>query len=315
MCKLEKKGNIQMVAGRRISVIDIGSNSVRLMVADVNSSGIKEIFKSLNTTRLYKNITDDYMLDNESMDTTIRAIAEYVEIANEKSSDEIYMFATAAVRVANNRDEFVKKVREKTRIILEIIPEEKEAEMAFAGVNEGGVCGVIDIGGASTEIAIGENGVLLEASSAKVGAVKCKEKMGKDDDEEQILKFVDSILVPESANTISYTMDKNKIKWYGVGGTITTMAAMLREMEAYDSEIINETIISFSELGKMITRLQKMNMEQRTEVAGMQKKRADIIVYGLCILKAVMKNCNIKEIQASDRDNLHGYIKLLTKET
>ncbi|MEX1377365.1 MAG: hypothetical protein AB1Z23_07790 [Eubacteriales bacterium] len=304
-----------MVAGRRISVIDIGSNSVRLLVADVNSSGINEIYKDLSTTRLYRNISDDYMLDNESMDTTVKAIATYVDIANEKSSDEIYMFATAAVRVAGNKDEFIKKVKQKTRIILEVIPEDMEAEMAFAGVGEEGICGVIDIGGASTEIAIGAGGKLIEASSAKIGAVKCKEKIGRDDNEEEILSFINSILVSDSTNTISYAKEKKKIKWYGVGGTITTMAAMKCEMEAYNSDIINETSFSYNELENMILKLQSMDIEQRMEVAGLQKKRADIIVYGLFILKAVMDNCDIEEIQASDRDNLHGYIKLLTKET
>ena len=122
--------------GRRISVIDIGSNSVRILVADVNGEGLNELYKDLNTTRLYKDISADYVLDSDSMQRTVKAIAQYVDIANEKSSDEIYMFATAAVRVAKNKNEFIKSVKEKTRIILEVISEENEAKMAFAGVGE-----------------------------------------------------------------------------------------------------------------------------------------------------------------------------------
>lgn len=301
--------------GRRISVIDIGSNSVRILVADVSGEGIKELYKDLNTTRLYNDISADYVLDRDAMQRTVRAIAQYVDIANEKSSDAIYMFATAAVRVAKNKNEFIKRVKEKTRIILEVISEEKEAEMAFAGVGENNTCGVIDIGGASTEIAVGQGGRILSASSAKIGAVKCKEILGNDKNTAKVISAIERILIPESAETIEYAKNMRKIKWYGVGGTITTMAAMLNDLEEYDSTIINETKISYDDLGKAITALQSMDPEQRKEIAGLQPKRADIIVYGLLILQTVMKNCNISYVQASDNDNLTGYVHLLLKET
>jgi len=303
-----------MIVGRRISVIDIGSNSVRLLVADVNSQGINEIYRDLNTTRLYKDISDDYILDKDSMNRTVDAIAKFVDIANDKSSDEIYMFATAAVRVAKNKDDFINRVKKTTRIILEVITEKKEAEMAFAGVDCNGVCGVVDIGGASTEIAIGAGRKIISASSAKVGAVKCKEALKSDKDKDEIISFIDSILIPQSTNTIGYSKKQESIKWYGVGGTITTMAAMINELEKYDSTLINQTKISYNDIEVMIERLQKIDIEKRKQLSGLQPKRADIIVYGLCILQTVMRNCNISYICASDNDNLAGYIKLLIKE-
>lgn len=302
------------MVGRRISVIDIGSNSVRLLVADVNDKGIHELYKDLNTTRLYKNISKDYILDSESMDRTVKAIAEFVEIADRRSSDEIYMFATAAVRVAKNRNDFIRQVREKTRIILEVIPEDKEAELAFAGVDSNGMCAVIDIGGASTEIAIGEHGKILSASSAKIGAVKCKELIEDDSDSQEIVSLVENILLKENSKPIEYAKNKDNIKWYGVGGTITTAAAMLNELEEYDADIINNSKISYSDLDMIIKSLQDMSIEQRKYVAGLQPKRADIIVYGLLILLSIMKNCNIEYVHSSDNDNLTGYINLLIRE-
>ena len=304
-----------MIVGRRISVIDIGSNSVRLLVADVNEKEIIELYKGINTTRLYEDISTDYALDIESMSRTIDAISDYVNIANEKSSDEIYMFATAAVRVAKNKNDFIKKVRQRTKIIPEIILEEKEAEMAFAGVGCNGLCGVIDIGGASTEIAIGDSSRIISVSSAKIGAVKCKEILGSDDSTNDIVFLVESILLPESKSTIEQANSSDKLTWYGVGGTITTMAAMSNNMQEYDSDIINSIQITKEDVDSMINRLQKLSIEDRKNVVGLQPKRADIIIYGLCILKTVMKNCGSRIIIASDNDNLSGYIRLLIKET
>ena len=302
------------MVGRRISVIDIGSNSVRLLVADVNDSGINELYKDLNTTRLYENISDDYILDNESMIRTAEAISTYADIADEKSSDEIYMFATAAVRVAKNKDEFIKIVKEKTRIIIEVLSESEEAQMAFSGVGCSDFCGVIDIGGASTEVAIGDKGKILDASSYKIGALKCKEILKNDNNKKEIISFIDSILINQKTNTIEYAKSQDDIKWHGVGGTVTTMAAMLNGLEEYDSSIINKTKITYDDLVQMIIRLQSMNIEDRKNIAGLQPKRADIIVYGLCILESVMKNCGISCVYASDNDNLAGYIQLLIKE-
>lgn len=300
--------------GRRISVIDIGSNSVRLLVADVNDRGIQELYKDVNTTRLYKDISQDNNLDNESMARTVDAIAQFTEIADRKSTDEIYMFATAAVRVAKNKNEFIKRVREKTRIILEVIPEDREAMLAFAGVASNKMCGVIDIGGASTELAIGEQGRILSASSAKVGAVKCKENITDDTKTAEINSFIENILLEDNAKTIEYAKNQSDIVWYGVGGTITSAAAMLIELKEYDSEIINNTKISYEDLDVMIKSVQSMKVEERKHIAGLQPKRADIIVYGLLILQNVMKNCDISYVQASDNDNLTGYINLLTRE-
>jgi len=308
---MKRKDN--MVA-RRIAVIDIGSNSVRMMVADVGGEGIKPLYRNLNTTRLYKDISQEYILNDESMQRTVDAIAAYVKIADEHSADEIYMFATAAVRSAKNKADFVSMVKEKTKIIPEIVSEEKEAEMAFAGVGLKGACGVIDIGGASTEIAIGLDGSVQSAGSAKIGAVKCMELLKDDKNLNMIEELAEAIIANELGEEISSARGKKDIKWYGVGGTITTMAAMLRNLEVYDSEIINHTEISYEELSAMIKKLQGMDVEERKGIPGLQPKRADIIVYGLCILKIVMKTCGIAKITASDNDNLAGYINLLLKE-
>lgn len=303
-----------MIAGRRISVIDIGSNSVRLLIADVNRDGIKELHKSLNTTRLYKAISQDYKLDSESMQRTADAIAEYVKIAEDNSSDEVYMFATAAVRVAVNRGDFVRLIKDKTKIIPEIISEEKEAAMAFAGVECDEVCGVIDIGGASTEAAVGSNGHIISAKSSKIGAVKCKEILKTDVSLKDIEYLAESILLNECKETIAVIKNLGKVKWFGVGGTITTMAAMLRGLEHYDSSIINQTDITPKEVDKMIKSIINLDIEDRKKIKGLQESRADIIVYGLVILKTIMKYCDMESMRASDNDNLTGYIKLMLKE-
>ena len=303
-----------MIVGRRIGVIDIGSNSVRLLIADVNSEGITELYKDLNTTRLYEDISGDYMLSDDSMERTAAAINEYVNIADKRNCDELYMFATAAVRVAKNKNDFISRVKEKTRIILEVLSKEKEAELAFAGVGAEGISCVIDIGGASTELAIGENGKILKSSSAKIGAVKCRENFDDDANEKEITDFIESILLTESKETIKYIIAEDNIRFYGVGGTITTMAAMQEEIEFYDSKIINEISISYYDLSKMINKLQNMDIENRKQLKGLQPQRADIIVFGLLILQTIMKNCNIAYVKASDNDNLTGYIKMITKE-
>lgn len=299
-----------------IGVIDIGSNSVRLCLAETSGYSIMPFYNSKITTRLYQNISDTLELNNVSMRRTIDAIIHHKNKAIEQGVFLIYCFATAAMRVASNKDEFMDLVYEKTKLKIDLLSEDQEAQAAFFGVNQKGLCGIIDIGGASTEIAIGEDQKLLVSKSMKMGAVKGKELFyDKSQSTQEVIDWAKKKLEIGGKDIIDKLAKMNKPIWYGVGGTITTMAAIINKMVKYNSDIINNTIINKAFVNSTIKKLTDMTEADRKNVVGLEKKRSDIITFGLCILSSVMEYYGIDELHASDNDNLIGYMRMILKES
>ncbi len=279
----------------KIAVIDIGSNSVRLMMwADG-----KTLYKRVCTTRLGAGIAERPVLREDAIVRTAEAVAAFARTAEEEGAEQTAAFATAAVRSAENGGLFCKRVKELCGLIVDVVPGEEEAQLGLAGVLGNGDGGMIDVGGASTEYCCRKGRKTLVSLSMNVGAVRLFDACGDDKD-----KLTQKISLALSA------LDgvKAQGKTYAVGGTATTLACVALGLEEYDASRVQDLRITAEEMDGMARRLLAMTAEERKAVKGMDVRRADIIGGGALLLSETMKKLSVGEIYVSDRDNLEGYL-------
>ncbi len=280
----------------KFGVIDIGSNSVRLMI---NENG-KTLYKLVNTTKLAEGMGAERLLKSQSVERTVSAVSFFVKKAREEKVDELNIFATAAVRTANNSSDFVKAVKEATDIDVDVISGEMEAFIGRLGAIGDCDGGIIDVGGASTEVTAVINGKQVYSKSLNLGAVKIKDAVGQD-------KILAKQLITQTI--IDYGVIPKTV-YRGIGGTATTIAAMILELEVYDPQKVDGFRIGLSELEELADKLYSMTVEQRKKLKGLQPARAEVIAGGAMLLLNIMKKIGIDSLIVSESDNLEGYLEL-----
>lgn len=279
----------------RIAVIDIGSNSVRLMLC---ANGKEEQY--LQTTRLGQGVAER-KLQTEPLLRTVKAIEVFAEMAREAGCETIYAFATSAVRDAKNREVLLSLVRESCGLQIDVIAGEVEAQLAYMGAAQGKRACVIDIGGASTELVSGD-GVVEKAVSLQVGAVRLKDRCGQDRAAAEA--FLQELYAPQKEAFSAY----EDAPFLGIGGTVTTLAAMQRKMTEYDAAKINSEVLTQEQIRAWVDLLWDMPVEKRV-FPGLKPTRADIIAHGALILERFMAVFGRDSIVVSTGDNLHGYLR------
>ena len=279
---------------KNIAVIDIGSNSVRLLMC-VNGKETQH----LETTRLGQGVAER-KLQKESLERTIHAIGRFCEMARAAGCEPIFCFATSAVRDALNRDELLIPVRDRFDLQIDVIPGEVEAQLAYMGAAQGMRAGVIDIGGASTELVAGE-GEVEKAVSLQVGAVRLKERC--EQDRAAAEAFLEELYAAQKENFAQY----EQAPFLGIGGTLTTLAAMELKMTEYKDEKVHGYVLRYENVRKWVDMLWDMPVEARV-FPGLKPTRRDIIAHGVLILERFMAVFDRKEVVVSTGDNLHGYL-------
>lgn len=297
----------------RKAAIDIGTNSVRLLVADWQDGRIVPRVKELKTTRLGQGVHHSGHLAPEAMERTLEAVAAMADIAKGHKADEVMAVATSAVRDAVNGSEFIQLCREKTGVSIEILSGTAEALLSFNGALQGravkGSQMIIDIGGGSTELACGERKELKYAQSLNVGAVRLKDIFPAHSN--GIINNIAEILlyIKGAINTLPPLAQADAIT--GVGGTITSLAAIAQQLAFYDSEKVHSYFLSTSCVNQLLTTLAAMPLADRRQVPGLQPERADIIVYGIAILSALLTELETDGLTVSEQDILEGIIEQL----
>ena len=299
---------------RRMAAIDIGSNSARLMIADVGPGGaIEPIKKELVTTRIYEGLARTGKLSSVAVDRTLAAINILKDKARQAGAASLHCFATAAVREAANRDDFLAKALKETGMVVDVLSEEQEARVGFVGTQEQGPRGALDIGGGSTEVAVGVGHDVHCAVSLKLGAVRALEKypLGDTTDPlalEAMRQWATNVLRADCAGAKDCTARLNGIRWTGIGGTITTLASMDMKLQKYDSARVQGHGFTRAVVERVLSKLVQTPLEKRRTIAGLQPERADIIIGGLVILLEFMDFMAVDQMVVSDRDNLEGYL-------
>ncbi|MEG0250399.1 MAG: Ppx/GppA phosphatase family protein [Peptostreptococcus sp.] len=310
----------------RYATIDIGTNSMRLLLSEISGNTFLDRKKYVNTTRLGKGIDESGIISDDSIRSNIDALKEFAEISKDYACEQVMCMGTAALRNAKNSDVFVKEAKRETGIDVDIISGEKEAILGYTGV-VGGIdikdeaVLIIDIGGGSTEFIIGDKTKIFYRRSLDLGALLLTEKlvssMPESDQELKIIKNyiennVSSVVMDIKhmfeSGKLSEKFDFKQLKLIGIGGTITSVSAINQNLEVYSMEKVHSSIVKYSELENQIENIKSMNLNQRRNIVGLQKKRAEIILSGEMILESIMRNLCLKSIQISEYDNLEGLV-------
>ena len=294
----------------RAAAVDIGTNSCRLLIAEKKTDESFNILsRKLEITRLGEGVDQNKILKKRAVNRVFKVLKKYKAIIDEFQVDRVRIVGTSALRDVENSYLLTEKIKD-LGLKLEIISGEKEAELNYLGAvsNLEDNFLLVDIGGGSTEF-IWSNSSEINFKSLDVGCVRMTEKFIADPNEKislaeinEIQSYVDNSLSKE------LELDK-KFKVKGVGGTITTLAAVKLALEVYDSSKIEDLKLKYSELEKIRDRLKDLKLKERKKVKGLQPKRADIIVSGLIILMTIMKYINSQELYVSDHDLLYGLLK------
>lgn len=278
----------------KISAIDIGSNSVRLLLwADGHS-----LYKKVDTTRLGEGLAATGRLSSAAMSRTAEAVGRFALEAERQGSDKLYVFATAAARGAENGAEFVRLVKDKCGIDVDVISGEKEAKLGLLGALGGKAGGIIDVGGASSEVTVSDGKNIVYAQSLPLGAVRVTELCGTD-----IAKT--RALISEKLPSYD---DIPKAEMTAIGGTATSLVALEKELAVYDAQKVHGTVMTAAKLEEWAERLLGMTQAERLALPGMDPRRADILGGGAMLLAMIAAYARADKVVVSEADNLEGYI-------
>ena len=278
------------------AVIGIGSNSVRSLLAETGANGFARLWRDREGTRLFAGLDADGNLNRNAMDKTLAAVRRMASEVRQKGAEELAIFATSAARDAANGKEFMAAVEQEAGVPLRIISGEEEAELSFLGASSvvrAERCGMIDIGGGSTEIAVGTRKGIECALSCQMGAVRLYRRLriGRKEDMRPVEVAAAEILNDH------------------LGGTFTTLAAMILGQPWTDRTRVHGAEITSAEIRDIGETLAGMKVEDRIRLQGLQPSRADIVVHGICILLGVMERLGIDRITVSEWGNLDGYVR------
>ena len=291
----------------RMAVIGIGSNSVRLLVADHAEGEWGIVHRGRSGTRLFAGL-EDGALGAQSMAQTCQAAAEMAEYARQMGVQALFSFATSAVRDATNRDAFCDMLQAHTGVPLEVCSGEEEAQLSYCGAAHPGLCGLIDIGGGSTEWVHGLDGVPLRAVSLQMGGVRLHRCI-------PIHTAADLLRAQSKAESVlqeglaSFTDCPTPSQWVGVGGIFTSLAAIDKQLASFDRSLVEGHVLTKTRVAHLGEALADMTVAERCKLPGLHPQRADIVVHGIAILLACMALWGLETITVSDHGNLDGYLR------
>lgn len=291
------------------AIIDIGTNSVRLLMAEKDEKEEwKVLKKDLRSTRLGEGMTDKAFIGRGPRERTLQAIEEFTAAARLAGASEIYAYGTSIMRDAANGGEFSDEITAATGIPVRILSGKEEAYYSYIGAagTSGVVTSVVDIGGGSTEICMGFGTDIGMRHSFKLGCVRCSKQF--DTTTPRGLAELKKHCFDLFRHTELLQAVKNVKRWIGVGGTVTSLASMLQELEVYDTAKVQDFIINQEDVNRMLKKLSSMSYDEKCHMTGLMPERADIIVAGVAILDSLMEYFALPEIMVSDRDLSEGLL-------
>ncbi len=299
----------------RVAVVDLGSNSTRLLIADVEPDGtIAERERRSTVTRLGQGVDATGRLADEAIARTVAVLEEYREVLDRHGVKRVRMTATSAARDAANRDDFFAAATAAVGVTPELLGGEEEARLSFLGATsdldaEDGPFLVVDIGGGSTEFAVGRSepdGVL----STDIGCVRLTEKFLHSDPPapEELSQAFDVVRIHLEDVTRVIPSVADVRRFVGLAGTVTTMAAVELGLATYDRDRIHHFVLTRAAAEDVFRTLATENRRQRLYNPGLEAARADVIVGGAIIVTAIMRYFEFDECLVSEADILDGLV-------
>ena len=295
----------------RVAAIDCGTNSLRLLIADISDGNFREVTRHMEVVRLGQGVDRTKAFDLAAIERTLKVTAEYANIIRSKGVEKIRFCATSASRDATNRHLFIAGVREILGIEPEVIPGEEEAALSFTGATKSlsqtdAPFLVVDIGGGSTEFVYGADRVIA-ARSVNIGCVRMKERhlLSQPPTADQLVAAISDIdsAIAHAAEIVPITTFKTLI---AVAGTATTVAAAALGLESYDRYAIHLSRIPAAKIHEVAAMFQSMPKAEIAALGYMHPGRVDVITAGSLVFSQVVSASGAKEVVVSESDILDG---------
>jgi len=303
----------------RVAAIDCGTNSIRLLIADIDGKNFREVVRDMEIVRLGQGVDETGQFHPDAIARTLAAVDKFATEIAKRGVEKIRFCATSATRDATNRHLFIDGVRERLGIELEVISGDEEAALSFTGAIKdldpsNGPFLVVDIGGGSTEFVFGTSTVEA-ARSVNIGCVRMTERHFASDPAtpEQIEAARSDIqaAIAQAVDVVPITKAKTLV---AVAGTATTVAAAALDLPEYDRYAIHLSRISAQQTHDAATMFATSTREQRLALGYMHPGRVDVIAAGSLVLSEIMKATGASEFVASESDILDGMAFSLARD-
>lgn len=308
----------------RRAVIDVGTNSIKLLVADVAGREVQPVWEESHQTRLGKGFYETRRLQVDTIDATAKAVGEFSETARKYQASSIGVIATSAARDAVNPDELSGAIEKVSGLKMEVISGEQEADWVFQGVTSDARLAnepllLLDVGGGSTEFIVGQGSQTFFRQSFPLGTVRLLEKNPPSDPprKEELARcreWIGEFLESEVKDAITLnglnrlkelnegSADKNVvITLVGTGGTTSILGRMEAKLETYERAKIEATRLNLERVRWHVEHLWSLPLEERKRVVGLPPNRADVILMGVAIYEAIMEKFGFSELRISTR--------------
>jgi exopolyphosphatase/guanosine-5'-triphosphate,3'-diphosphate pyrophosphatase len=299
----------------RVAALDCGTNSLRLLVADVDGATLSDVVRRMEVVRLGEGVDRTGRLSDAALTRTFGVLDEYAEVIHSHAVDRVRMVATSASRDAANRDVFVAGVVERLGVEPEVVTGEQEAALSFEGATRelrgtplfASPYLVVDIGGGSTEFVLGDDEGLQSSRSVDIGCVRLTERHLRDDPPtiaqvEAAVRDIEAA-IDDAATTVRIDAASTLV---GLAGSVTTVVALALGLTEYDATRIHHTRIPAAVVAAVTQRLLAASRAERAEIPVMHPGRVDVIAGGALVLDTILRRCGFDCVVASEHDILDG---------
>jgi exopolyphosphatase/guanosine-5'-triphosphate,3'-diphosphate pyrophosphatase len=296
----------------RLSAIDIGTNTILMLIADLTSDGKVTVLRDEHViARLGKGVDEHRAITPDTMERTVGYLRSYRDLSDKLRAERIIACGTSALRDAANGREFIKSVKDELGFEIKVLSGDEEAELTYLGAvseflipGEGRNFGVLDIGGGSTEMVLGTGTRIEEKLSLEVGSVRLTERLLK-------ISPPSSLAVNHALNEIrthiaSLPSLPSPTRLIGVAGTLTTLAAMDLRLSAYDPNRVSSHVLTIDAIQEIFNHLRIKSVEEILSYPQVLPGRADVLLAGILILLEIMKRLEADQITVSDRGLRYG---------
>jgi exopolyphosphatase/guanosine-5'-triphosphate,3'-diphosphate pyrophosphatase len=310
-----------IVATNRVAAIDCGTNSIRLLIADLAGGSLHDVHREMRIVRLGQGVDATGQFARDALARTQAALADYAALLEQFGVAKVRMVATSATRDAANRDEFFAMTAQVLSPVVpgavaEVITGEEEAELSFNGAvgeldSAAAPFVVVDLGGGSTEVVLGDESGVHASFSADIGCVRLTERCLHSDPPTAAEVAAARDVVRDRLGQALRVVPVDQAKtWVGVAGTFTTIAALAQRLTSYDPEAIHLSRVGFPDLLAVCDQLVGMTRKQRAALGPMHEGRVDVIGGGSIVVEelayALGQRAGIDELIVSEHDILDG---------
>ena len=300
-----------MDAAVRVAVIDIGTNSTRLLISDVEGANAEQVERRTTVTNMGRGVDHTNLICADAVEDVCRVIADYIARYEEMGAERVMAIATSAVRDAVNGEAFIAELRERFDLDARLLTGEEEAHLTYLGATahrvEGEPTLVFDIGGGSTELIVGSGMNVGFHTSLQAGTIRQSERhLTSDPPDPHELEDLASDVRNLIDRAVAEQPAAAATRAIAVAGTPTSLAAVDQALEPYDPGRVHGYRLGMRKIQRMLSKLSSLPLAERLRVPGLHPGRAPTIVAGSVILVQVMRAFGLEEIEVSELDILHG---------